>query len=203
MHCTLIYNPASGVAHARREEQVLQAAAVLSAGGNSVEIISTSCSGSATAQTREAVANGAEVVFACGGDGTIHEVVQGLICESGEAAGALGIIPLGSANALARHLGLSLDPCKAARQQLNGARRRIPAGVLRQGERTRYFVLMAGAGPDGALAYRLPRGSKATIGRFAYYSQAARLFLTTRFRPFTVHYRGTGSRFLVLSRQWV
>jgi diacylglycerol kinase (ATP) len=200
VRCTLIYNPASGVAHTGREEQVLQAAAVLSAGGNSVAIVSTSYAGSATLQTRETIANGAEVVFACGGDGTIHEVVQGLVCESGRAAGALGIIPLGSANALARHLRISLDPRKAARQQLDGVKRKIPVGVLRQGEQTRYFVVMAGVGPDGALAYRMPRGSKAALGRFAYYSRAARLFLTTRFSPFTVQYREKDSRFVSTQR---
>jgi len=59
--------------------------------------------------------------LACGGDGTIHEVLQCLASKTGKPTAALGIIPLGSANALARHLRLSLDPVKAALQQLQGA----------------------------------------------------------------------------------
>ena len=52
--------------------------------------------GSATHQAREAAAR-ADVIFACGGDGTVHEVLQGLVTETGTPACTLGIIPLGSA----------------------------------------------------------------------------------------------------------
>jgi len=193
VRCTLIYNPSSGIARARREEQLRRVAEVLSASGNKVELIFTTGPGSATLQAREAAGNGAEVVFACGGDGTIHEVLQGLIPKTGEPVCALGIVPMGSANALARHLRLSLDPLKAAIQQLNGVMQTIPVGVLNRGDSALYFLVMVGAGPDGALAHSVLQSTKSSLGRFAYYTRAARLFLFSRFRPFKVEYLPTGS----------
>lgn len=185
MRCTLIYNPVSGRNRNARESQVKQVAEALSAEGHSAEIVCTTGPGSAATQAR-AVAASADVIFACGGDGTVHEVLQGLVSEAGEPACTLGVIPLGSANALARHLSLSLDPRKAALQQVRGRLCTIPAGKVVCTSGTRYFVVMAGAGPDGALACSLKSQHKSELGRLAYYLRAARLFATRRFRPFEV-----------------
>lgn len=145
---------------------------------------------------RSAVTAGTDTIFACGGDGTVHDVLQEMV----HGPGTLGIVPLGTANALARNLGLSLDPVEAVRQQMNFAPMAIPLGEIRfparasagEQEPQRYFLVMAGAGPDGALVYSLLAGSKATLGRIAYYAHAARLFLTRRFPPFRVEYRLPG-----------
>lgn len=153
----------------------------------------TTAPGSATLQAREAVRGGAEIVFACGGDGTIHEVLQGLVSETGEPSAALGVIPLGSANALARHLRLSLDPLKAALQQVDASPRTIPVGKVEYGGQVRYFTVMAGAGPDGALVYDSLSAHKSDLGRLAYYLRAARLFATRRFDPFEVEYADAAS----------
>jgi len=144
-------------------------------------------------QARQAVRDGAEIVFACGGDGTVHEVLQGLVSESGQHNTALGVIPLGSANALARHMRLSLNPLKAALQQIDATPRLIPIGKLAYGGQTRYFAVMAGAGPDGALVYSMLGKDKARLGRMAYYLRAARLFATQRFEAFEVEYVEAGS----------
>ncbi len=132
-------------------------------------------------------------MFACGGDGTVHEVLQGLVSESGARTAALGVIPLGSANALARHLGLSLDPLKAALQQVDASPREIPVGKVECGGQARYFTVMAGAGPDGALVYSLATAQKSNFGRLAYYLRAARLFATRRFDPFAVEFADAAS----------
>jgi len=58
-----------------------------------------------------AIANGVEVIYAVGGDGTVHEVGKRLIGKSA----ALGILPTGSGNGLARHIGLPMDPLKSLR----------------------------------------------------------------------------------------
>lgn len=188
MYCVLIYNPASGRKQSRRAEQIRQVADALSDLGHRVEIVATTAAGSAADQTREAVRNGANIVFACGGDGTIHEVVQGLVPEIGLNAAALGIIPLGSANALARHLRLSLDPMKAALQQIDCTAKCVPVGRIKFDGQVRYFTVMAGAGPDGALVYDLLTRHKSRLGRLAYYLHAARVFATRRFAPFAVEY---------------
>lgn len=184
MHCILIYNPASGRNRAVRESQVDQVAKALSAEGHHADVVATTGPGSAAAQARDA--GSADVIFACGGDGTVHEVLQGLVSETGTHTSTLGIVPFGSANALARHLRLSLDPCRAAVQQLRGKPCIIPAGKIVSPGGTRYFVVMAGAGPDGALVYSLLAQHKSQLGRLAYYLHAARLFAVRRFHPFQV-----------------
>jgi len=189
----LLYNPVSGRNRACRAEQLNRVAEALSALGHFVEMTDTKAAGTAGAQARKAAQAGADIVFACGGDGTVHEVIQGLVNESAEPAAALGILPLGSANALARHLGLSLDPAEAALQQIRGKVQTIPAGKVEYGGDARYFLVMAGVGPDAALVYKLLTGHKSGLGRWAYYIQAARLFATRRFRTFELQFTETGT----------
>ena len=74
-------------------------------------IISTKYRGHATEIAQEYAAKQYDAVVAVGGDGTVNEVGRGLI----GTGTALGIIPCGSGNGLARHLGISLDPFKAVK----------------------------------------------------------------------------------------
>jgi diacylglycerol kinase family enzyme len=126
VRCTLISNPASGAGREYRLRRIHAVAAALSSEGHSVTSELTTAPGSASVQARQAVSNGADVIFACGGDGTVHEVLQGLVSENGIPGAALGIVPVGSANALARHLRLPLDPVEAALAQIRGIDRTIP-----------------------------------------------------------------------------
>jgi len=163
---------------------------VLERHGTQVQVTLTKAAGEAHSIAADAAAKGCEAVFACGGDGTAHEVLQGVV----GTASSLGVVPLGTANALARNLGLSLDPVKALQQQLNFVPTSIAAGEVCYaakggGEAKRYFTVMAGAGPDGALAYHLLAGRGSKSGRGAYYAHALRLFLTRQFPAFRVEYR--------------
>ena len=74
-------------------------------------IVSTKYRGHATEIAQEYAAKQYDAVIAVGGDGTVNEVGRGLI----GTGTALGIIPCGSGNGLARHLGISLDPFKAVK----------------------------------------------------------------------------------------
>jgi YegS/Rv2252/BmrU family lipid kinase len=160
--------------------------------GVQTNAVSTTVAGDAQS-IAAAAANKSDAVFACGGDGTVHEVLQGLV---GTTA-ALGVVPLGTANVFARNLHLSLDPIKALEQQLNFEPRAISVGearyTTRESEVTRYFTVMAGAGPDGALVYRLLLGKRSKLGRSAYYAHALRLFLMRKFPAFHVKYRTSDS----------
>jgi diacylglycerol kinase (ATP) len=155
-----------------------------------VDVTPTIAAGSAVIQARE-LSTLADVIFACGGDGTIHEAMQGLVSEAGMPTCTLGVIPFGSANALARHLRLPLDPCAAALEQIRGETCTIPVGKILFADGTRYFAVMAGAGPDGALTHSLLASHKGRMGRLAYYLHAARLFATRRFPTFEVECRQT------------
>src|SRR5580700_3520045 len=121
----LIFNPNAGRGGRSRLSLLERAANVLLSRGIQAEIIATHGPGTAGAQAADAVSHGADLVFACGGDGTLHEVIQGL---AHHPSATLGILPLGSANALARHLGLSFNPAEAVRQQLDFTAHSIPLG---------------------------------------------------------------------------
>jgi diacylglycerol kinase (ATP) len=190
MRCALIYNPAAGTRREQRLAEIDRAAARLRLLGHDAFAIATTEPGSAVEQARDAVRDGAEVVFACGGDGTVHEVLQGLVTDGGDPRAALGIVPLGSANALARHLRIPFDAERAVEQQIGGERITISAGRLEIGERVQHFAVMAGAGPDGVLAFELHSAGKSRLGRLAYAVQAARIFATHRFSRFAVEYTG-------------
>src|ERR1700761_4094217 len=184
----LIFNPNAGRASRSRLSALERAAKVLLDRGIEAEIIATHGPGTAGAQAADAVGHSADLVFACGGDGTLHEIIQGLAYHP---SATLGILPLGSANALARHLGLSFDPATAVRQQLDFKAHSIPLGRVAcetaDGPHSRYFAVMAGAGPDGMLVYRMLATSKQRLGRSIYYLRAARLFLGSRFPSFQVN----------------
>jgi len=97
-----------------------------------------------------------DVVVAMGGDGTLHEVLNGLLRGRPANPPALAVIPLGTANIFARAMNLPTDPVTAARVLLNGARRTIDVGQVDD----RYFATVAGAGFDAAVvqtASRWPR----------------------------------------------
>jgi YegS/Rv2252/BmrU family lipid kinase len=188
---TLVVNASAG---RRKDLRALIHASVqaLEKSGVQTNTVLTTAAGEAQS-IATAAANESDAVFACGGDGTVHEVLQGLV---GTTA-ALGVLPLGTANVFARNLHLSLNPIKALEQQLNFEPRAISVGEARystkESEVTRYFTVMAGAGPDGALVYRLIAGKRSKLGRSAYYAHALRLFLTRSFPAFRVEYRTSDS----------
>jgi YegS/Rv2252/BmrU family lipid kinase len=192
-----ILNPSAGRRRAL-VELIPALTQVLATHGIAATALTTEAPGTAASLAASAAATGTDMVFACGGDGTVHEVLQGLVGTST----ALGIIPIGTANALARNLGISRDPILAAAQQATANPVRIPVGQIAYRRASaqqstevasRYFAVMAGAGPDGALVYSLLAGQKSAMGRAAYYAHAARLFLTKSFPPFRLACRVAGS----------
>ena len=78
--------------------------------GVEVHIDATRARGSAGEQARAAIASGCDAVVACGGDGTVFEVLQGVA----ESNAMMGVIPLGTGNVLAHDLGLAGNPERAA-----------------------------------------------------------------------------------------
>ena len=194
-----IYNLSSGGARERRLAKLEAAAQVLLEAGIEVQLAATTAPGSATAQARELSQAGFDTVIACGGDGTVNEVAQGLI-ESGAKTG-LGVIPLGTANAVAAELGLPANTKVAARMLLTAERRRIAVGKLefrdRQGnQRQRYWLAAASVGVDAELMYIISTLHKGRYGMAAYFAGGARLMFTHPFAPFRVEFceAGTGSR---------
>jgi len=181
----LLYNPLSGRRKKYRVQDVEAAAAVLHGAGIETEIAPTRAASDATEQVRAAIRDGFDTIVACGGDGTIHDVLQGL---AGKDA-ALGIVPLGTANAMAHDLRLPLDPKRAAEALLTAVPRRISVGRIDYRDLNglpafRHFTVAAGVGVDAHLFYQLNRAIKDRTGMLAYYSKAIHLWLTHRMRFF-------------------
>jgi len=115
--------------------------------------------GDATAIARGAVSQGYELVVVFGGDGTLHEVVNGL---AGSAA-SLAVIPAGTGNDFARSLGISKDPQQAMQVLTGGKMKYLDLGRFDG----RYFLNMAGLGFDADVAHRI-NGKRLLKGQLAY-----------------------------------
>lgn len=151
--------------------------------------MTTPDSGSAQRLASEA-AQSSDMVLACGGDGTVNEVLQGVAGTGCH----LGVLPFGTANALARNLLLSSDPATALTQLLTYEAKQIPLGQVLTSGGERLFTVVAGSGPDGALVREMVSGSKARFGRSAYYATAAKLLALRQLPSFQVDFRPVGSQ---------
>jgi diacylglycerol kinase (ATP) len=133
--------------------------------------------------TREALDEGADLVFVWGGDGTVQRCIDVL---AGSSA-SLAILPAGTANLLATNLGIPHDLQAAVRVGLWGARRSLDVGTL-NGER---FAVMAGTGVDALMIRGADSGLKDTIGKVAYLWTGAK---STGREPFKAKIRVDGHR---------
>jgi diacylglycerol kinase (ATP) len=189
----LLYNARSGGRRAQRDSDLRDSLSVLAGAGVEASVIVTQSSADAAQQARKAIIEGCDTIFACGGDGTIHDILQGM---TGTRV-ALGVVPMGTANALAHDLGLPLEPARAVRAVIDGEHRRIASGRLQvlglDGKPTiRYFAVAVGIGVDAHLFYKLHAGTKQRMGMAAYYYKAWHLWFTHRMERFSVTY-GDGS----------
>ncbi|MGA8490015.1 MAG: diacylglycerol kinase family protein [Terriglobales bacterium] len=187
----LLYNPLSGRSLEHRLADVETALSVLRSAGVEASAAPTRAASDATEQTKQAIAEGCDAVFACGGDGTVHDVLQGLVGTNV----SLAIIPLGTANCLAHDLRLPLSPARAAEVSLAGKPRRIAIGRIEyQGfngkPATRYFSFIVGIGVDAHLFYKLDPLIKRRFGMIAYCAKATRLWLTHKMKNFAVGIAG-------------
>jgi len=190
----LLYNPDSGGKVARRRRELQSCLEVLRNGGVEADLILAESRDRAGEQIRRAIASGCDTIFACGGDGTIHNVVQ--VLANSEVA--LAILPMGTANALAHDLGLPLSVVGAAETALRAVPRRVALGQvtyvdLQGTSDARYFVITAGVGVDAHLFYKLHTGTKKSMGMAAYYAKAWHLWFTYPMTRFAAEYLETGS----------
>lgn len=193
-NAAIIYNPASGRRRSRRVHALEEAAKILSASGIDTHLLPTTCAGSATELARNAVHRGCEMLVVCGGDGTINEVVNGI---AGTEA-PLAVLPAGTANILAKELGIPWNIPAAARLIARGRLARIALGQAEwRANRTaapaipvqRYFLCVSGAGPDGAIVHGIDTNFKSRVGILAYWLEGLRQFFTYRFPLFRIESR--------------
>ncbi len=124
------------------------------------ELWQTTASGEGTQLAERAVKEGADLVVAAGGDGTLAEVLNGTIGTSSQ----LGLIPCGTGNDCARTLGIALEVRSAVQNLLQGDARPIDVGRT-QGH---YFLNVAGCGFDAIVAEKVNSGVRFLHGTAAY-----------------------------------
>lgn len=190
----LLYNPLSGRRRHRRTADIDAALSVLRAAGVHATASPTRSGPEASEQARQAVAGGYDTIFACGGDGTIHDILQGIV----GTPVALAVIPLGTANSLAHDLRIPQAPAAAVKMALSATPKRIAVGRVQHldldgNNSVRHFIVAAGVGVDAHLFYKLNIGIKQQLGMLAYYGKATHLWLTHRMEHFTAEFLETGA----------
>ena len=171
MNLCFIVNPISGRRGRSRRVQALLTR-FIAAEGLAARIVLTEGPGHATVLARAAVADGCTRVVAVGGDGTMNEVAQGLL----HSGAALALVPTGSGNGLARHLGLPLSPPGAFRLAIDPAARLVTIDTGLAG--TRPFFNVMGLGLDADVSDRFNR--QASRGLPAYLRTALAAFAGRR-----------------------
>lgn len=144
---------------------VARTLAALREEGLNARPVATTAAGSATAIARECVGEGADLIIALGGDGTINEVANGMI----GSPVPLAILPGGTANCLAQELGFGSRLERAVHGLAHSHPERIAVGKLRNAAGERHFLLMAGAGLDAGIVYTVHAGLKGITGKGAYW----------------------------------
>ncbi|MDA8219554.1 MAG: diacylglycerol kinase family protein, partial [Dehalococcoidales bacterium] len=171
----LIVNPAAGTVNAKPDWSIVTER--LRETGWWVSQQETTGPGSAGSIAERAVRDGCKLLAVAGGDGTINEAIQPLVGTDV----ALGLIPVGTANILARELEIPLDPRGAAEILVAGHSRHIDVGkVSWPGRPSRYFCEMVGVGFDAATVNGVLPDLKLALGKGAYVVSAVTTSFTHR-----------------------
>jgi len=140
---------------------------ILKSNGHNVTVAPTTGPETAGAIVRGHIAGGADLVVAAGGDGTINEVIEGMVYSHVP----LAILPGGTANVLAMEMKIGKNMERVAERMGGWRPRRISVGHLTcdGGRVSRHFLLMAGIGLDAYIVRHVNPGLKARTGKFAYW----------------------------------
>ena len=165
-HLLLVINPNAGTRQARRF--LPEIIAVFNRAGYFCSVYVTEKRGDATRFIRDH-AEGADLVVACGGDGTLNEVITGM--QLGGYRMPLGYIPCGSTNDFANGLGLPTAPIIAAGTIVSGIPHMLDVGLFTP---DRYFSYTASFGAFTSVSWSTPQNVKNVLGHAAYILEGIR-----------------------------
>ncbi|OHB25518.1 MAG: hypothetical protein A2X84_10160 [Desulfuromonadaceae bacterium GWC2_58_13] len=174
-HIKLIANPVAG---GDATAKIRQAEFCLAKQGARVELFLTAARGDAARAAAEAKSAGFDLIVAAGGDGTLNEVINGLAPSSIP----LAFVPLGTTNVFALEAGIPFDIAGACRIALGG----VPTPICLGAAGDTRFLLMAGAGFDAEVVFRVDLRLKRRLGKLAYLVSAVKVFFEHSPRPLEV-----------------
>lgn len=177
----LIYNPSSGRPR-ERHATVNRLASLLREAGREVEIFPTEGPNHASALARTAAARGFDLVVAHGGDGTMNEVLQGLMGTES----VLGFWPGGTANLLAHEINFPAKVTEVVDRILKGSVKPVTVGKAND----RYFLLMAGVGLDAAVSAAVNPKLKKRLGKGAFAASTLKYIWNWNLEPIRVYMDG-------------
>ena len=200
MSRVFLVNPASANGSTgRRWPELARRAAALGLDG---ETLLSERPGHLTELAAQAVAGGATAIVAVGGDGTVHEVVDGLARTDGSDRVELGVIPFGTGRDFARSLRIPRRVDDALAVARSGHVRTVDLGratyTTGTGEAVAYFANFAGAGISGAIADRANRTTKAFGGRLSFIWATLAVFSRWQPTEMTVEIDGDRRQVLLL-----
>jgi diacylglycerol kinase family enzyme len=184
----VIFNPAAGSRRRSLLDRVLTRLAAVPA---AVELRPTARAGDAEEIAASLSPPTDGLVVAAGGDGTLAEVLNGLIRNPARDAFRLGVIPLGTANVLAHEIGLPRRAGPIAETLLSGRILPLHPGRIRHSDgSTRHFLMMAGAGFDAAVVEGVSAAAKRHLGKGAYVAETLRQAASGNFPDLAVEVDG-------------
>jgi YegS/Rv2252/BmrU family lipid kinase len=205
----LIINPRSG----KKVNKLTAMIAVLSAAGWKTETAIKEFGGHTMQLARKAAEAGYDLVIGYGGDGTLNQVVNGVMAAKRRARCIVGVIPGGTANVWAHEIGMSEDPVKASLLLINSEGCKVDVGHVevdflpfaprkkdrqkkeRRASRGRHhFLLMAGLGMDAAILRRVPTSLKEKIGKAAVALAAVKALPSQHAFPIEIWSSGAGRK---------
>lgn len=160
----VVWNPVGGRGVAARRWPAVEAEFQRLLGSRLVAVEATTGSGSARSQAEAMAGLGLETIVAAGGDGTIGDVMQGVL---GKGV-TLAVVPFGTGNDTSRMLGFGTDWKAAVAAIAAGNTATIDVAHWRQGEREGHYINAAGCGFDAAVAERINHGYRWLRGTGAY-----------------------------------
>jgi diacylglycerol kinase family enzyme len=163
----LLANPLFESRHGKYIPDIVR---VFSQAGVDIEVLETGPNRAAGGMARQAVEQGVDAIIVGGGDGTVFDVLQGIVGSDVP----LGILPFGTGNVLAQNLKIPKHPVAAARWLLAAQPKRVPLGKITccvtGGRQAWFFAMAAGMGLHAAMMELAQRSNKDRVGKMAYFA---------------------------------
>ena len=169
--CLIIVNPISGRGFGRRSAPQLEAR--LREHDYEVEVVWTTCQGSARVTAEQASRDDVSVILCVGGDGTLNEIVNGV----GDKGIPVTVFPAGTGNVLAKEYDIPHSVPRVCDMIVRGRTKTLDVGVIGG----RRFILFAGAGFDAAVTMSLSERRTGRISMLSYIAPMLRTLATYRF----------------------